>query len=87
MDEKMDGLKKRQKLASKKLVLPSHVRLCPFQSSPDEEVACTPKCAIYRQKAVPGFNCPLIELTSIGWTLKGSPNKKQERNYGQYQAQ
>lgn len=45
-------------------------RLCPFQSSPDQEVPCSPRCALYRKEKTIGFNCPLSEITSMSYRIK-----------------
>ena len=67
-----------------KKCLAKDCKLCPFQSSPDEEVECSEKCALYRGKKKDGFNCPLIELSSISWLLKGAPQKRGGGGYSQY---
>lgn len=49
---------------------------CPFTSTPENLYPCNPKCALYRSGKKAGFACPLTELTSMSWFMKGSPGKK-----------
>jgi len=51
-------------------------KICPFMSSPDEQVACTSQCRIYREDKGE-YGCAFSELTSISWSLSG---KKKKRN-------
>lgn len=54
-------------------------KICPFMTSPDEQVACTSQCKIYRSnKDGNGFECPFSELSSISWKLKGK-GKEEEK--------
>lgn len=53
--------------------LPDDIKLCPFQSTPDCEIPCTPRCSLFRGNKPRGFECPLAELTSISWQLAGKP--------------
>ena len=50
-------------------------KLCPFMTSPDEQVACTPQCKIYREDKGE-YGCAFSELTSISWGLNGKKKKK-----------
>ena len=43
-------------------------KICPFQSSADKQVACSPQCQLYRSNKGEYF-CPMQELTSIAWFL------------------
>jgi hypothetical protein len=69
-EEKMEELRKRNEGKKQKICIPENIKICPFQSSPEEEVPCTHRCALYRAAKQQGYNCPLIELTSIGYALK-----------------
>lgn len=47
-------------------------KLCPFMSTPDKQVGCTPQCQLYRaEKEKLGFMCPFAELQAISWSLRG----------------
>ncbi len=63
-----EGEKKRTKKR-----IPKDMKICPFWSTPDEEVPCSARCALYRSGKQAGYECPLTELTSMSWVLKGSP--------------
>ena len=43
--------------------------ICPFMSTPDREVSCTPRCKLYRQ-ARKGYECYLQEMQSISWNTR-----------------
>lgn len=46
-------------------------KICPFMSTPEKKVACTPQCRLYRSDKVgSGFVCYLMELRSISWNTK-----------------
>ena len=49
-------------------------KICPFMSTPDEQVACTPQCKIYRADKGE-YGCAFSELTSISWNLSGKKKK------------
>jgi len=72
--EKMEEIKNRGK-DSPRRGLPNGMKKCPFQSS-FEDVPCTPDCALYRANKQAGYNCPILELPHISWTLKGQPPSK-----------
>ena len=55
-------------------------KLCPFMTSPDEQVACTPQCKIHRADKK-GFECMFSELASISWSLKDK-NKYYKKKAG-----
>ena len=50
-------------------------KICPFMTSPDEQVACTSQCKIYREDKGE-YGCAFSELTSISWSLSGKKKKK-----------
>ncbi len=84
----MEKIKKRIKKIKqdnnnkKKTTIPEDMEICPFMTTPDNEAACNPRCAIYKGAGKKGYHCPLTELTSISWVLKGSPQAK--NNYRKY---
>ena len=49
-------------------------KICPFMSTPDEEIACTPQCKIHRADKK-GFECIFSELVPISF------NASRIRNY------
>jgi len=49
-------------------------KICPFMSTLNKQVACTPQCKIHRANKK-GYECSLSELASISWNLKNK-NKK-----------
>lgn len=48
-------------------------KICPFMSSLNQQVACTPQCKLYRAERK-GYECHFMELQSISWSLR--QNKK-----------
>lgn len=76
-EEMKDRIEKtRQKYGSSgkdRKEIPKDMKICPFQSTPDEEVPCTNRCALFRSGKQAGYECPISELTSMSWVLKGSP--------------
>lgn len=64
--DKMAEIKKRQQGGVAEATPP----ICPFMSSPDQEVSCTPRCKLYR-KARQGYECYLMEMQSISWNTRG----------------
>ena len=44
-------------------------KICPFMSTADKLVACTPQCKFYRADKK-GFECYFMELRSISWSLR-----------------
>jgi hypothetical protein len=49
---------------------------CPFSSRAGAPVYCNSGCALYRKNKVDGFNCPLTELDSMSWIMRGKPQRK-----------
>jgi len=43
-------------------------KICPFMSSPNEQVACTPQCKIHRADKK-GFECIFSELVPISFNM------------------
>ena len=87
MDEEKNHFKKRMEDLGKnnsapRQELPDDIKCCPFQSSPDCEVPCTSRCALWRPGKNRGYECPISELTGMSWIMKGSPAKGQN-NGGQ----
>lgn len=66
--------KYRQRGASGQL--PSDIKLCPFQSSPDKEVACNSRCVLFRQGKQRGYACPMSEMTSVSYMLRLLADRK-----------
>jgi len=67
-EQKMEQLKQRQRGSETIEAVPP---ICPFMSTPDQEVSCTPRCKLFR-KARQGYECYIMELQSISWnTRKG----------------
>jgi len=52
-------------------------KICPFMTSPDEQIACTSQCRIYREDKGE-YGCAFSELTSISWSLSGKKKKKKK---------
>lgn len=72
---KNEALEKiRQRVINQNEKLPQGMKKCPFQSSIIDK-PCTPDCMLYRSGKQGNFVCPLSELTSMSWVLKGSPKK------------
>jgi len=81
-EEKMEKL--RSRVQAQKKEIPNEMLVCPFQSSPEEEVACNNRCALYRGGKQKGFNCPITELSSMSWIMKGRPMKKMVNQQNKY---
>ncbi len=68
-----------------KLRPPKHEdKICPFMSTPYHLAACNSRCMLHRNGKAKNYECPLIELTSISWTLRGkytNPQKRNDYNY------
>jgi len=56
--------------------VPANHKICPFMSSAGSEVLCNAKCALYRPKKEAGYNCPIGELDSMSYIMRGKPQKK-----------
>ena len=76
-----EGMKKVKKRAKEKKggngKICINEKICPFMSSPDEQVACTSQCRIYREDKGE-YGCAFSELTSISWALSGKKKKKKK---------
>ena len=68
-----------QKNRGEKKMLKGGMKLCPFQSNPNEEVACSPRCVLYRSSKQAGYECPLSEFTSMSWLLRQDYDSKVKR--------
>jgi hypothetical protein len=53
----------------------AHESLCPYQSDPTAEVACNPKCALYRKGKAQAFVCQHTEFTTISWAISGKQKR------------
>lgn len=67
--------KTRERYSKNKGEIPQDMKICPFMSSATEKVPCNSECALYRSSKQRGYECPITELTSMSWVLKGSPMK------------
>ena len=65
-EQKMQELKGRQDPHKTIEAVPP---ICPFMSTPDREVACTPRCKLYRQVRK-GYECYFMEMQSISWNTR-----------------
>lgn len=74
--EKAKFIKKFKPSDYNRQELSSDQKLCPFQSNPDQEIPCSPRCALYRDKKAIGFNCPLSEITSMSFRIKQISDRK-----------
>lgn len=54
----------------KRKELKNDQKICPFQSTPDQEIPCSPRCVLYRSNKAIGFHCPLSEITSMSFRIK-----------------
>jgi len=66
----MKKINKVIKKNRRKNKLPNDIKVCPFQSTPEREIACTPRCALFRSAKQKGYECPLSEITSISWIAR-----------------
>jgi len=44
-------------------------KICPFMSTPDKAVMCTPDCKLFRNNR-PGYECYFQEIQAISWHTK-----------------
>lgn len=65
-EDKMAEIKKSQQGG----VVEATPPICPFMSTPDKEVSCTPRCKLYRE-ARQGYECYIMEMQSISWNTRG----------------
>lgn len=65
-NDKMADIKNQQQGGPVEAVPP----ICPFMSTADKEVSCTPRCKLYR-KARQGYECYIMEMQSISWNTRG----------------
>lgn len=72
---------KKESKDKKIITIPDDMEVCPFMSTPTHEIACTSRCALYKGKGKKGYHCPLTELSSISWLMKGSPGANNYRKY------
>lgn len=80
-------MKKRGKQykSTDKKIIPQDIKICPFQSNGEEEVACSPRCMLFRANKRKGYECPFSEMTSISWLLRESGQKNfNYKNNNQY---
>jgi hypothetical protein len=68
LKNKFDDVQNHEKYNRKEL--PNGYKLCPFQSSPECEIPCNSRCAIYRESKDSRFNCPLSEISSMSFRVK-----------------
>lgn len=73
--ERIEKTKARYAKANQNGELPEDIKICPFQSTPEKEVPCSSRCALYRANKQKGFECPISELTSMSWVMNGRPMK------------
>ena len=72
-EEKMEQIKQRQQGNG---VTEATAPICPFMSTPDKEVSCTPRCKLFR-KARQGYECYIMEMQSISWNTRKSQGPPQ----------
>ena len=65
-DDKMQELKNKQQPDQQVKAVPP---ICPFMSTPEKQVSCTPDCKLFRQGRR-GYECYLQELQSISWNTR-----------------
>jgi len=58
-------------------------KICPFMSTPDKPVACTPVCKLYRNNR-PGYECHFQEMQAISWNTKNKASNSQGGNQPPY---
>ena len=47
------------------------VKICPFMSTPEKAIPCTPNCKLYRANRK-NYECHFQEMQAISWNTKGN---------------
>lgn len=76
-EEKMKEIKDRQDPHQAIIAKPP---ICPFMSSPEREVSCTPRCKLYRSNRA-NYECYFMEMQSISWNTRRQGGQAPQPGY------
>lgn len=80
-EQKIQELKKRQ---NQNKIIEAVPPICPFMSTPEKEVSCTPRCKLFRN-ARKGYECYFMEMQSISWNTRKQGGQAPQPGYNQPQ--
>lgn len=67
--DKHKKIKELKELQARSQTIEAPPPICPFMSSPEREVSCSPRCKLFRG-ARRGYECYFMELQSISYNVR-----------------